>query len=611
MILLDVAGLRATRPERVLFDDVTFTLRTGDRLGVLGPNGTGKSTLLRVLSGVDAPEAGTRRTARDLRVAVLDQEPHLAPGSVRDAVGAAWQGEEVLDRLGMGPLLDADTATLSGGQAKRAALARTLVAECDLLVLDEPTNHLDIDAIAWLEDRLVRWRGGLVLVSHDRHVLERVCTRVLELDRGSVHLHEGYDAYLEDRTAREAAAEQAEATRRVLARRELEWLRRGAPARRRKPRARIESAAAVLDAPSVAAGPATLDLSDRARLHAGTPRLGDKVIELDGVGHRHGDGPWLFDGLDLLLDRRERLGVVGPNGGGKTTLLEILAGTIAPARGTVAVGPTVQIGVYRQHGPDLDRARRVRDVVTGGKGPIDGHTSSLLERFGFDNDLQASPVSLLSGGERRRLQLLLVLAAKPNVLLLDEPTNDLDLDSLRALEDHLDDWPGALVVVSHDRAFLERTVTDALVLDGAGGLQRPVGGYAAWEEQRRAVRSQRRLDDTAGAPRRTGSNAGDGPASPAATPAPGDAPRAPSLRSPSTVRHQLRDAEKALAKAQRLHDRLSAEVADAAADHEALARLGRSLGDAADELRAAEDRWLELSEELDVAEANRRAERAT
>jgi ATP-binding cassette subfamily F protein uup len=631
MILVDAARVGASRPGKPLFGDLSFTVSTGDRLGVVGLNGCGKSTLLRLLAGTAEPEEGELRRGRAVRLAMLDQNPRLVPGTVRAAVGEGrtpagahdWEGEAVLDRLGLGALLDAHTSTLSGGQAKRVALARTLVTDCDLLILDEPTNHLDIDAIAWLEDRLVAFRGGLVLVTHDRHVLDRVTNKVLELDRGQGYVHlGGYDAYLEGRAAREERAVAAESTRRILARQELAWLRRGAPARTRKSKARIESATRIVETRAEAPARAgSLDLAGATgagaapaggrgwgsagveKRHPGTPRLGDMVVELHGVGHRYGsvaDDPWLFEGLDLLLDNRERLGIVGPNGGGKSTLLDIIAGRLAPAAGRRTVGPTVRLGYYDQVGVTLDLDQRVRDAVAGPTRKPDWQDAALLDQFWFETDTQWAPIRLLSGGERRRLQLLLVLAAKPNVLLLDEPTNDLDIDTLRALEDFLDEWPGALVVVSHDRAFLERTVEDVLVVDGAGGAARWAGGYASWEDERRATRrpgSTRRAD----APDRPGAPA-PAPAVSRAAPAP---PPGGVVRSPSTVRHLVKDVERDLARIEKRRTALETQVAAAAAagDHEALARVGVELAEVAASLDRGEERWLELSDELERAHA--------
>jgi ATP-binding cassette subfamily F protein uup len=399
VILVDADRVSMSRPGRPLFTDLSVTVSAGDRFGIVGLNGSGKSTLLRVLMGEEAPEAGVVRRGRGLRVAFLGQRAPLPAGTVQEAIGPSWEAAAVADRLGLGYLLDVDAATLSGGQAKRVALARTLVTECDLLVLDEPTNHLDIDAIAWLEDRLTAHRGGLILVTHDRHVLDRLTTRILELDRGHGYVHEdGYAGYLEARAAREERVAAAESTRRNLARTELAWLRRGAPARTRKSKSRIERAVELIERrPDAPARSDELDL-----LFAGTRRLGDQVVELHDVGHAFGDNPPLFEHVDLSLDPRDRLGIVGVNGSGKSTLLDIIAARLAPVRGRVVRGPTVEMGYYDQVGRALDPAQRVRDAVTGGAREADWRDIKLMERFWFDADAQWAPIGLLSGGERRR-----------------------------------------------------------------------------------------------------------------------------------------------------------------------------------------------------------------
>ncbi len=594
MILVDVERVAMSRPGRPLFADLSFTVSSGDRVGIVGLNGCGKSTLLSVLTGETVPESGVVRTGRDVRVAALTQRPVLPAGPVLAAVEAAaeqpWEAAAVLDHLGMAGLSDADTGRLSGGQAKRVALARTLVAPSDLLVLDEPTNHLDIDAIAWLEERLAAYKGGLLLVTHDRHLLDRVTTRVLELDRGRGYVHDsGYDVYLEGRAEREEQAASNEASRRILARKELAWLRRGAPARTRKPKARIEAATAIVE--SRAEPAARQGIPD---LWFGTPRLGDKVIELDRVGYAHPGADPLFEGVDLLLDNRERLGLVGPNGVGKSTLLDLLAGRRSPTSGTVEVGTTVRLGYYDQVGVTLDPAQRVRDAVTGGARQPDWQDAALLESFWFDTDAQWAPIGLLSGGERRRLQLLLVLATKPNVLLLDEPTNDLDIDTLRVLEEFLDDWPGALIVVSHDRAFLERTVTDVMVMDGERRPGRRPGGYAAWEDERRAARAKGRA-----------TSAPTKPAVPAPKPTKKGAAAAKPAgpRSPSTLRHLMKEADKEVVKLGKRRVVLEEALADkaATADHTELTALGAELADVLAALEAAEEQWLALAEEAEAA----------
>jgi ATP-binding cassette subfamily F protein uup len=593
LILADIDGVGASRPDRPLFTDCSVTVQTGDRLGVVGPNGSGKSTLLRLIAGVDEPEVGVVRRGRNVRIGYLHQRPDLPPGDVRNAVGPSWEAAAILDHLGMGSLGGADVDTLSGGQAKRVALAQVLVADVDLLVLDEPTNHLDVDAIAWLEERLARFKGGLVLVTHDRHVLDRVATRVLELDRGRCHVHDGgYTAYLEASSRRAEQEATAEVVRRNLARAELAWLRRGAPARTRKPKARIAAATAIVEG-GPAERPSDLDLAAAGR-GSGTPRLGDKVVVLHGVGHRFGDGPPLFSALDLDLEPGGRLGVVGPNGSGKTTLLEVIAGRLVPDEGRVETGTTVRLGYYDQRGTDLDASVRVRDAVAGKAGQPTWDQVRLMERFRFDADGQWATVGTLSGGERRRLQLLLVLAAMPNVLLLDEPTNDLDLDTLRALEDHLDDWPGTLVVVSHDRALLERTVEDVLVLDGAGHAGIAPGGYAGYEEARRARTTARAGAGRAARPV-TPDVGGFRPAPPSAGGAPASSPR---RRSPSTLRRLIANAEREMAEAATERDRLERRLAEAGTDHVARARTAEGLAAAQARLAEAEERWLELAEEL-------------
>jgi ATP-binding cassette subfamily F protein uup len=532
-----------------------------------------------------------------VRVGYLDQEPVLAPGSVLASVGQHWEAAAILDRLGMGAVADADVATLSGGQTKRVALARVLVDEVDLLVLDEPTNHLDVDAIAWLENRLAAFRGGLVLVTHDRHVLDRVTSRILELEGGSGRVHDGgYASYLADRSERAARDASTEAVRRNLAKAELAWLRRGAPARTRKPKARITAATAIVEggpgrqlagAPELSAAAA---LAGRA---IGTPRLGDRVITAHGLGHRFDaggePGPWLFRDVEIDLEPAGRLGVLGPNGSGKSTLLEILAGRLEPAAGTVETAPTVRLGYYRQAGVELDPAQRVRQAVAAPANEPNWEQARLMERFLFDADIQQAPIGTLSGGERRRLQLLLILTRMPNVLLLDEPTNDLDLDTLRALEEHLESWPGSLVVVSHDRALLERTVEDVLVLDGRGGATAAIAGYADYVATRASPASAGPTTSRPSPPR---------PASPEGAGVPAVRPPA-KPRSPSTVRRLLGLAEREMAEAEGRRDRLAARLGAAdPADHQALAATAQSLAEAEAALGDAEERWLALSDEL-------------
>jgi ABC transport system ATP-binding/permease protein len=587
MILIDAERLAASRPNRPLFADVSVTISDGDRLGVVGLNGSGKSTLLRMLAGELQPESGEVRWGRGARVGFLAQNPMLVPGSVRDAVGAEWQGEAMLDRLGLTPLLDTSTDELSGGQAKRTALARLLVGEYEVLILDEPTNHLDLDAIQFLEERLAAYRGGLVLVTHDRHVLDKVTTKVLELDRGSAYLHvptgwhagSGYAAYLAGRAEREERAEVAEQVRKNLATRELAWLRRGAPARTSKPKARIATATALVEGrPQPPAREGDLGLA------MGSKRLGSKGIELQDVAFSWPDGNRVLDPCSLVFEPADRVGIVGSNGAGKSTLLDLIAGRLRPTAGTVDRGSTVQIGYYDQLGRDLDLSQRVREAIAGDKGEPSLADVALMRRFWFDGDAQFAPISTLSGGERRRLQLLLTLVPQPNVLLLDEPTNDLDLDTLRAMEDFLDDWPGIVVTVSHDRAFLDRVTDELLALDGHGGVRWVRGGVAAWLAQR--VETPKPLNFVVA----------DTPAASAATTL---RPQGVVVgRSPSTVRRQLNQAERDLAAAVVARDELAGEMSTTNTYWE-LSELGNRLAAAQARVAALEESWLALASEAE------------
>jgi ATP-binding cassette subfamily F protein uup len=577
-VLVDLERVSARTPDRTLFDQLSLTISTGDRIGVVGINGTGKSTLLRVIAGANAPESGEVRRGRGTRVGYLDQEADLPAGQVLAAVGEGWQAEAILERLGMGGDSRSQISELSGGQAKRVALAKVLANPTELLVLDEPTNHLDLTAIAWLERHLAEFRGGLVIVSHDRHLLDRVTTRMLELDRGSGFVHDGgYASYLGARAEREERAVTAEAVRRNLARHELAWLRRGAPARTRKPQARIDKALAILnDRPIAAARPGELSLA------IGTPRLGDKVIEATGLVYSYHEGaPKVLNGVDLDIGPGERLGIVGPNGIGKSTLLDLLAGRRRPDAGSVEVGTTVVVGYYDQLGVELDPSARVQDLVAGPNQPAGSlQDIALMERFWFTGDLPFAPVGTLSGGERRRLQMLLVLAKRPNVLFLDEPTNNLDLDTIRILEDFFEEWTGALVVVSHDRTFLDRTIDRLVGLDADGTLSPVTGGLAAWiaEAERRSASGRSSASTPAEASSRAArSTGGRG-------------------RSASTIHRELRDAEREITRLERLRDDLSNRLSTTT-QHTELAEIGSALADAAAALATTEHRWLELSEE--------------
>ena len=584
-ILLDVDSVSVARPDRPLFTDLSLTVSAGDRIGVVGINGSGKSTLLGVMAGDVTPDSGRVRSGRDVTVATLAQRPELGDRTPRQVVGPGWEAAALADRLGVTPLLDRPPATLSGGEARRVALAAALAGAADVLVLDEPTNHLDLDAVEWLEAELARWRGAVVVVSHDRTFLDVVTTRIVALGRdGWFAVDGGYRAYLDALAERSDQAEQREASRRILARRELAWLRRGARERRRKPKSRLAVARAIVEAtgPDQGVRGGSIGLAE-----AGASRLGRQVIELHDVGVSRPASAVLFRHVDLLLDPRARLGVVGPNGAGKSTLLDVMARRITPAEGTVVHGATVRVGYFDQHGAHLPADLTVLEVVAGPHQPPGPEHTALLRRFWFEDDTHRAPVAMLSGGERRRLELVAVLATRPNVLLLDEPTNDLDLDTLRSLEDFLDDWPGAVVAVTHDRTFLERVAEHVLVL-GGGDLVPALGGAAVWQHVAASASPRRSGAALRGAPP---------PSSPRRARA-ATAPDAVRRRSPSTLARLLGQSEDRIAeltvRRAELEERLGGEV-----DHVRLAATAAQLGVTLAELEAEEERWLELASEAE------------
>ncbi len=596
VICVDLSGVGLAQPDKVLFSDVDVTISRGDRVAVVGVNGSGKTTLLRIMTGALRPDSGQVRFGRGARIVSLDQDPVLPAGVVRDVLGDSWEVQAAATTLGVLPLFDRPTDQLSGGQAKRVALAKVLADDqqgaFDMVVLDEPTNHLDLEAIKWLEARLVAMKAALVLVTHDRHALDRLTTavgpsRVVELDNGQAYIHaaaagsSAYATYLDARADRIEREASEESTRKILARKELAWLRRGAPARSTKPKARLRSAAEIIAGGPAPAGVRGSDLE----LGAGTTRLGNQVVELVDVTQRFGDHT-VFEHIDLLIEPGARLAVVGPNGAGKTTLLDIVAGRSKPVDGEVKRGQTVVVGYADQHSSELDPDAIVRKVVAGPYREPDHEDKALLERFWFDSTAQFAPVRMLSGGERRRLQLVMVLATKPNLLILDEPTNDLDLDTLRSLEAFLDDWPGAVVMSSHDRAFLDRVADHVLAIDEDGAMRRVPGGVSGW------------LADRANG--RTPKSSTSVKSSAAAVPSsPGKPKAARTGPSASTIGRQLRETEQAMVKAQKRVDMLTEQLTGLT-DAAALQRVGNELAGAHTELEAHELRWLDLAEQHDA-----------
>jgi ATPase subunit of ABC transporter with duplicated ATPase domains len=562
-----------------LLTGVSLGLEDTDRIGVVGLNGAGKSTLLRLLTGVEEPDSGRVTQRRDLRVAWLPQAVSYPPDTtVRDAVLAGfsaeheWAGDAavrtVLNGLGLpGIGLDEPVGRMSGGERRRVALAALLVRESDLLVLDEPTNHLDVAGISWLAGYLGARKGALVVVTHDRWFLDAVCTRTWEVSEQTVRAYEGgFAAWTLARAERARLAAEAETRRQNLLRKEIAWLRRGPPARTSKPRFRIEAANAL-----IADVPPPRDTVQLRRL--ATARLGKQVYELADVTLRAGP-KLILDGVSWLIGPGDRVAVVGANGAGKTTLLRLLAGRLAPSSGQLRTGATVRAAFLSQELAELPDALRVleaveevaRRVVLGDR---ELSAAQLAEVFGFTDRRLWTPVGDLSGGERRRLQLLRLLATEPNVLLLDEPTNDLDTDTLAALEDLLDGWPGTLVVASHDRYLLERVTDDTYALFGDGALTHLPGGV---DEYLAALPA----GDEAGAGRTAGPR------------------RQP--HDPRDRRRELSRLERQVGRLEQEEARLHEELARHATDHEKLTELDARLREVRAQRDRAEEAWLTLAD---------------
>ena len=594
--LINLESVSKSYGERPLLDGVSLGVAAADRIGVVGLNGGGKTTLLEVLSGTEEPDSGRVSHGRDLRIAVVTQRTELPEGAtVRNAVldphGFAAEHEwasdpsvrSVLTGLGMTRLgLDTPVGDFSGGERRRVALAAALVRDLDVLVLDEPTNHLDVEGVRWLADHLLARRCALVIVTHDRWFLDAVCNRTWEVTQGRVEQYEGgYADWTFARAERARLAQQAEEKRQNLARKELAWLQRGAKARTSKPRFRIEAAEALIaDVPPPRD---TVELVSFAKR-----RLGKTVVELENVDLRIAERT-LLDNVTWRIGPGERIGVVGVNGSGKTTLLRLLSGEREPDAGKRLEGKTVRLAHLTQELHDLPGDWRAleaiedvakRDVL----GKHELSASQLAERFGFSKGRQWTPVRELSGGERRRLQLARLLMGEPNVLVLDEPTNDLDIDTLQQLEDLLDTWPGTLVVVSHDRYLVERVCDSVVALFGDGRVTHLPGGIDEYLRRRESLlaSSQESLGQQATPGRETATAK----------------PSGLSGAEERAARKELSRLERQLDKLGKQESDLHERLADAATEPERLQTLNADLQSLHEEKEDLEARWLELAEQL-------------
>lgn len=579
-----------------LLTDVTLYIGEHDRIGVVGINGTGKSTLLKILAGIEEPDSGTVMRKNGLRVSFLPQMPDYSVERTAveqvlfDApkdVGAPdeYEAKTLLSQFGISDF-EADVRTLSGGQKKRVALAAALIRPVDLLLLDEPTNHIDAQTIALLEEKLSKYRGALMMVTHDRYFLDRVCNRIAEISGGELYLHDGnFSYYLEQKAARLDMENAAARKRSSILRRELEWIRRGAQARSTKQKARIQR----FEEMSAISGPQE---EQKLALGSTSSRLGRRIIECENVGKSMG-GKRLLRNFTYTILRDERMAVVGENGCGKTTFLRMLAGQLAPDEGTINIGETVKIGFFTQEFPKVDPHMRLidfmRDIAEYVETP-DGRfsASQMLEQFLFPSDVQYTPVERLSGGEKRRLYLASLLMASPNVLLLDEPTNDLDIATLEILEDYLATFKGAVIVVSHDRYFLDRIAQRLFAFEKDAHLVQYVCSFSDYLDAQRDQESDEKdekAEKTAIVPRRT---------------------KKRELRMSYKEQKDYETIDARMEQLQGELERLDGEIEKNASDFVKLTELTQKREQTQKALDEAEERWLYLTDLAERIEAQKK-----
>lgn len=640
MNILSAEKISKSYSEKILFNDISLSINEGDKIGVIGVNGTGKSTLLKVIAGVETVDAGKILSGSGMTIEYLSQNPFFEEGVTvlqqvfkgnspvmellreyedtlhRVSEGAhdsslekrlllltqrmdsleAWtlenEAKAILTRLGIHDF-HARVSTLSGGQKKRVAMAGALIHPADLLILDEPTNHIDNDTVDWLENYLNRRKGALLMVTHDRYFLDRVVNRIIELDGGKLYSYPAnYTKFLELKAEREEMGQATERKRQGLLRRELEWIRRGAQARSTKQKARIERFEKLQEEQ----GPASYG---KVEMIAGSARLGRKTIELEHASKSF-SGREIIKDFNYILLRDDRVGIIGPNGSGKSTLLNMIAGRLQPDAGSVTLGETVKIGFFTQENEDMNENLRVIEYIreeaehlVTPEGSLSA--SQMLERFLFPPGMQWTPIAKLSGGEKRRLYLLRILMGAPNILLLDEPTNDLDIQTLTILESYLEEFAGAVVVVSHDRYFLDRIVEKIFSFEGEGAIDSYAGNYSDYQERVR----QRAAELTESKPKPEGDKKD---------------------KSAETILNKTQRPQKLTFKEQREFEQIDSQIADlekglgeveeqmntASSDFSLLQELLARKKQLEDRLEAAMERWVYLNELAEEIEKNKK-----
>lgn len=595
-MLLSAEHISKNYGTKQLLEDTSCYLNEKDKIGIIGINGTGKSTLLKVLAGVEQPDEGSVTVQRGICVSFLPQNPEMqADNTVLQQALAGitkncppvneYEVKSVLTKLGMTDY-EAKIGTLSGGQKKRVALASALCCSADVLILDEPTNHLDSDMVIWLEERLVRFTGGLIMVTHDRYFLERVVNHITELSHGKLYTYEAnYAKYLQLRAERQDMEEASERKRQAFLRREYQWIMRGARARGTKSRGRIEKFNSVREQDM----PTT---DDSVQMMTVSSRLGKKLIELADVSKSF-DGKRVIDDFSYNIKRNDRIGIIGRNGAGKSTLMNLIAGVLQPDEGTVEIGSTVKIGYFTQEGREMDPNQLVYNFISEIAGEVkteEGTFSAaqMLERFLFTPDLQYTPIGKLSGGERRRLYLLSILIAAPNILLLDEPTNDLDIETLTILEDYLTTFSGAVLAVSHDRYFLDKVAETLFEVTGSGNVIEHNGNFADYLDEHAAEEAAQKEKQAVAKPKQSAQ------------------PQKPKkLKLSFNEQFELKTIDDEVAVLETKVSEKEKEVQAAGSDYVKLLELTQQLEDLKKQLEEKNDRWLYLNELVEEIEAQK------